>query len=226
VNKATATVTLGNLAATYDGMPKAASATTSPSGLTVNLTYVGSPTAPTNAGSYAVDGMVADANYQGTGSGTLEIAKADQSVTFGALANKTYGNSSFILNATASSGLTVTYASSNTAVATVSGNTVTIVGAGSTTITASQEGNSNYTAAIAATQTLTVNKAAATVTLGNLAATYDGSAKAVSATTTPSGLIANLTYESSATVPTNAGSYAVVGTISNANYQGPLPARS
>ena len=35
------------------------------SGLTVNLTYNGSTTAPTNAGSYTVIGTISDANYQG-----------------------------------------------------------------------------------------------------------------------------------------------------------------
>ena len=51
--------------------------------------------------------------------------------------------------------------------------------------------------------TLTVNKASATVTLGSLSQTYDGSAKAATATTTPSGLTVNFTYNGSATVPTS-----------------------
>ena len=157
VNKAAAAVSLGNLAATYDSTPKAASVATTPSGLTTNVTYDGSATAPTNAGSYAVVGTIANANYQGTASGTLVIAKANQTITFGALAGKTNGDAPFTLGATASSGLPVSYASSNTAVATVSGSTVTIVGAGTTTITASQAGNTNYSAATAATQTLTLS---------------------------------------------------------------------
>jgi hypothetical protein len=67
-----------------------------------------------------------------------------QSITsFSAIPSKTVGES-FTLNATATSGLAVTYASSNTNVATVSGNVVTIVGTGPVTITASQVGNSSY----------------------------------------------------------------------------------
>ena len=81
-----------------------------------------------------------------------------QSVTFGTLAAKTYGDTAFNLTATASSGLDVTYASSDTSVATISGNTVTIVGAGVTTITASQAGNVIYDPAIDVTQDLTVGK--------------------------------------------------------------------
>ncbi|MCX6865764.1 MAG: MBG domain-containing protein, partial [Verrucomicrobia bacterium] len=69
-----ATVTLGSLAASYNGSPKCATATTSPPGLTVNFTYNESPTAPTNVGSYAVVGTISDTNYQGSASGTLVIS--------------------------------------------------------------------------------------------------------------------------------------------------------
>ncbi len=68
--------------------------------------------------------------------------------------------------------------------------------------------------------TLTVNKATASIALGSLSQTYNGSAKAATATTTPSGLAVTFTYNGSATVPANAGSYTVVGTINDANYQG------
>jgi hypothetical protein len=40
------------------------------------------------------------------------------------------------------------------------------------------------------------------------------------ATTSPAGLMVTFTYDGLATAPTNAGSYAVVGTISDSNYQG------
>jgi uncharacterized protein YjdB len=72
------------------------------------------------------------------------------------LASKNYGDASFSLTGTSSSGLGLTYSSSNPAVATVSGNVVTIVGAGSTTITAIQPGNANYNAASNVEQGLTV----------------------------------------------------------------------
>ena len=75
VSKATAGVTLGNLAQTYDGTPKSATATTVPVGLTVEFTYDGSATAPTAAGSYAVTGTVNDAKYAGEAVGTLTIAE-------------------------------------------------------------------------------------------------------------------------------------------------------
>ena len=70
-----ATVTLGNLTATYDGTPKSATATTTPSGLSVDLTYDGSKTAPTNVGNYTVVGTIDNPWYQGSATGTLIINK-------------------------------------------------------------------------------------------------------------------------------------------------------
>ena len=84
----------------------------------------------------------------------------------------------------------------------------------------SSNNNSVLNAAIFDSVSLTINKAAATVTLGNLAATYNGSAKVATATTSPTGLTVNFTYDGSATAPTEVGSYAVVATIDDAGYQG------
>jgi hypothetical protein len=68
--------------------------------------------------------------------------------------------------------------------------------------------------------TLTVNKAAASIELGSLSQTYNSSAKTATATTTPGGLAVTFTYNGSATAPTSAGSYTLVGTINDPNYQG------
>lgn len=96
-----------------------------------------------------------------------------QTITFNSLPAKTYGDADFSLSATASSALPVGYSSSNTAVATVNAQgTVHILSAGTTTITASQPGDVNYSAATNVQQTLTVNKAALTVTANNVSKTY------------------------------------------------------
>ncbi len=137
IAKGAAAVTLTGLAQTYDGTPKSAGASTTPGGLTVNVTYDGSATAPTAAGSYAVTGTVADADYAGSATGTLVVAKA-----------------------------------------------------------------------------------AATVSLSGLYHVYDGYAKAATVTTEPAGLNASVTYDGSATAPSATGSYAVVATLAEANYQG------
>ena len=55
--------------------PRARAATTTPSSLTVNITYNGSANAPTNAGSYTVIGTINDANYQGSATNMLVINK-------------------------------------------------------------------------------------------------------------------------------------------------------
>jgi autotransporter-associated beta strand protein len=111
----------------------------------------------TAVGSYAVTATINDVGYQGSASGTFEISKASQTITFVALSTKTYGDASFALTATASSGLPVSYVSSDPLVASVAGSTVTILKAGTTTITANQAGNANYHAAVSVPQTLTVN---------------------------------------------------------------------
>ncbi len=71
-----------------------------------------------------------------------------------------------------------------------------------------------------ASATVNVSKQSATVTLSNLAQTYDGDPKPVTVTTDPPGLTVNVTYDGSATVPTNAGSYAVVATVNDPLYSG------
>jgi hypothetical protein len=135
-HKDPATVILGNLNQTYNGTARSATATTLPSGLTVNLTYNGLSTPPTNAGNYIVIGTINDARYEGR-----------------------------------------------------------------------------------TTNTLVINKATASVILSNLWHTYNGSAKAAAVTTSPTGLVVIVTYNGSTSGPTNAGSYTVVATVDNVNYQ-------
>src|SRR5206468_555659 len=113
ISKATATITLGNLAHVYDGNAKSATATTDPADLTVvSITYNGSPTAPSTAGSYAVVASLNNANYQGSASGTLIISKAAATITLDGLTH-TYSGSPKTATATTSpadlSGVTITY---------------------------------------------------------------------------------------------------------------------
>ncbi|HET6631115.1 MAG TPA: MBG domain-containing protein [Rhodanobacteraceae bacterium] len=76
IDKATATVALGGLSATYDGNPHAATATTDPDELSTTITYDGSTDAPSAVGSYAVVATVTNPNYRGSASGTLVISPA------------------------------------------------------------------------------------------------------------------------------------------------------
>src|ERR1019366_3124192 len=87
---------------------------------------------------------------------TFTVSQAPQTITFAAPGAVTLPASPFTLNATASSGLTVTFTSNTPSVCTVSGSTVTILVSGGCSITASQTGNANYAAAALVTQRFTV----------------------------------------------------------------------
>lgn len=112
-------------------------------------------------------------------SADFEIYKQTQTISFGNLSAKRYGDAPFLLSATASSGLPVTFAVSNPEIANVVGNTVTIYGVGTVTITASQNGNSTWEPAASVTQVLTVNRRPLHVN-GIIAASkvYDGTTSA------------------------------------------------
>lgn len=99
---------------------------------------------------------------------TLVVDKSNQTITFGELPVKTYGEDSFFLSASATSGLPISYSSSNPGVATIVGNSVVINGAGECTITASQTGNSNYHSAQPVERVLKVDKATQFISLGSL----------------------------------------------------------
>ncbi len=162
INKAAATLAFGTTTFTYDGSPKPVTVTTTPANLTgVSITYAGLPTPPTNAGSYALVATLTNANYTApTINGTLTINRADQTITFAALANRTFGDAPFTVSATASSGLGVSFAVGATDDCTIAAATVTITGAGSCTVSAAQAGDGNYNAAPSVPQTFTIAKAA------------------------------------------------------------------
>ncbi|MCU1603534.1 MAG: hypothetical protein JWO22_4243 [Frankiales bacterium] len=90
-------------------------------------------------------------------------AQSAQTITFGALTGATFGDATRTLEATATSGLPVSYSVPGGAPCTVAGSTLTITGAGSCAVTAAQAGNASYSAATAVTQTLTIAKATQTI---------------------------------------------------------------
>ena len=113
-------------------------------------------------------------NQMGTAYGNdvgFRAAKLEQTISF-SIPDKTYGDPGFCPQASASSGLAVTYASSNPAVAAIVDGKISITGAGSATITASQGGNESYEAAIDVARTFTVHRKALAVTADNQARAY------------------------------------------------------
>jgi hypothetical protein len=197
VNKAPLTVTADNksraygdanpaLTASYSGFVN--SQTLSTCGVTgsPSLTTAATDTSP--VGAYpitAAQGTLAATNYNFTFvAGTLTVGKANQTISFGALSNKTYGDASFTLVATATSGLSVGFAASPSAVCTVTGSTVTIVGAGDCTVTGSQPGDTNFNPAANVQRSFTVGKATLTVTADDQERTYGAANPAFTATIT------------------------------------------
>ena len=156
ISKAAAGISLGGLSATFDGAPKPVTVTTTPAGLAFTVTYAGSATAPSAVGSYSVIASVNTANYAGTAVGTLTIAKAAQTISFAALADKPANSAPFTLSATASSGLPVAFAVVS-GPATVNGATLTLAGTpGTVVVRATQTGNDNFAAATAVDQSFAV----------------------------------------------------------------------
>ncbi len=89
------------------------------------------------------------------------VTPADQTISFGALADRTLAASPFTVSATASSGLPVSFSSLTAPVCTVSGTTVTLVATGTCTIRAAQAGNANFNPAPNVDQSFTVSPAVA-----------------------------------------------------------------
>ena len=118
-----------------------------------------------------VSGGIVDAN---AAMQYVTSIKSPQTITFGAIPAKTYGDAPFVLSASASSGLAVEFSSSNISVASVSGNYLTINGAGSAQISALQAGNTSFDAT-SSTQTLYVNPKALTITANPISKAYGSS---------------------------------------------------
>ena len=107
VARANAAILLSGLGQVFDGTPKLASASTIPSGLAVNLVYAWRTSLPVNAGIYPVGASIADANYSGTASNALVIAKAQAKVFLGNLDQIYDGTSKGVAATTLPQGLAV-----------------------------------------------------------------------------------------------------------------------
>ncbi|MBA2482326.1 MAG: hypothetical protein H0V44_16810, partial [Planctomycetes bacterium] len=188
VAKGTQTITFPAIAAQTFAVPNptVALGASSTSGLAVTYSITsgpgslsGSTLTCTGAGSIVVAANQAgDANWNAAAvvSQTCTVAKANQTITFAAIANQTYANPqpTVTLGASATSGLAIAY--TVTGPATISGTTLTITGVGTVTVNANQAGNGNYNAATQVPQSFTVNPGTPVITFPALAgATYNAS---------------------------------------------------
>ena len=152
---------------------------------------------------------------------TADITQASQTISFGSLPNRVLGGATFTLtqNTTptpSGPALAINYVSSDTNVATISGNTVTIVGVGTTTITATQPGDSNYSAATTVTQSQTILP----VPIAGWDFTGAGNYTTLAATTFSSNLVSTsnantITRGSTASSSTGANSFRTTGFENN-----------
>jgi hypothetical protein len=82
--------------------------------------------------------------------------KANQTITFAALADQTYGVAPFTVNAIASSALPVAFASLTLVTCSIIESTVTLAAQGICTIRATQAGNASFAAATPVDRSFTV----------------------------------------------------------------------
>ena len=132
--------------------------------------------------------------------------KTDQTISFAPLANKTFGDADFVVSATATSGLAVTFVASGTC--TISGATVHLTAAGNCTITASQAGNSDYNPAPNVSRSFVIATPAVTLTLSPASVTGGTSATATVTLTSPApngGAVVNLSSSAPGVAGTSHG---------------------
>ena len=158
--------------------------------------------------------------------GTLTVTPVGQAIDFDPLAGKTYGDAPIELDANASSGLPVSFIAAGQC--TVIDGIVTITGVGSCSITASQAGDANWTAAEPVTRQFDIAPAVLTVTANDASRAFGAANPTFTATITgfvngDNGSVVSgsaiLTTTASVTSPV--GPYdiaAAKGTLSAANY--------
>jgi len=190
ITKAAATVTISGISQTHDGSQKPVTVVTVPAGLSVTTTYTGGSFAPA-AAIAAVEAVEAAAEVLYVEGDTIPEGKAVGEVKTAA----------------------VTAVTAVAAVAAV----IAPSGAGDYAVSVTVV-DDNYSGSSSATLTI------GSVIIDNTAVTYTGAAQAPSVTLVPSDLTHTVTYADSAGAavasPTNADTYTVLVTVSDARYPG------
>jgi hypothetical protein len=207
VSKLNQTITFGALANMTFGDPDFTASASASSGLTVtfaatgNCNVSGSTVHITGAGTCTITASQAgDVNNNPATDvpQSFSISQVNQTITFGALGNKIFGDIDFAVSATATSGLTVSFGATGSC--SESGSTVHITGAGSCTVTASQAGDTNNNPAVDVPQSFTISKAGQTITFGVLGNKIFGDADFTVNATINSGLTVNFSATGSCSV--------------------------
>lgn len=206
-------VTIGNLNQIYNGQPALVSVSTVPTNLTVSVTYNGSSSAPTNAGSYTAIATVVSTSYMGATTNTLTISPAPATITLANLV-QTYDSSGKTVSAT-------TQPAGLPTIVTYNGSACAPINAGSYAAVCTIV-NGNY--AGSATNTLIVAQATAMVQLSQLVQACSGNRCPVTVTTIPAGLSVSVTYNGTNQAPSAIGYYTVVAGVNDPNYSGMVTA--
>lgn len=102
-----------------------------------------------------------------------EGGTTSQTITFPTVPTQTYGEAPFALNASASSGLTVSFAVTSGPATISGGNMLTVSGVGPVTVEATQAGNSVYAQAAPVYQTFSVSQAATSIAVNSVSPTNE-----------------------------------------------------
>jgi hypothetical protein len=148
---------------------------------------------------------------------TFAVNQATQTITFGPLDTRTIGTPPPALGATATSGLTVSFASTSPAVCSVAGTAVSLITTGNCSIVASQPGTATYAAATPVTRTFLVSSLTAqSITFGALATQTIGTPPTTLSATASSGLAVSYASNSQAvcTVTSTTVTLVAAGTCS------------
>jgi hypothetical protein len=137
------------------GVTAAFSPTTATSGGSTQLTLTDSTSSPATLGSYPLTVTGKDGGLIYSVPITLNVGKT-QTITYGPVPNQVTGTP-YTPNATASSGLPITYTVVQNGNCSVSGTTVTFLNVGACGVIANQPGNATYGAAAPVGQVITVN---------------------------------------------------------------------
>lgn len=171
----TGTVPTGGVTFVLNGVSYNPAVTGGGGSVTYSVTVPAATIAALPTTGYSVSAVLAtDLKYNtATGApGTFVIGKATQTIIFGAPTAVTYGVAPITLSATGGAStnpVTFSIVGGGTGSGSLSGTnntTLTVTGAGTIFIAANQTGNTNFNAATAVQQTLTVNKA--TTTFGTM----------------------------------------------------------
>ena len=148
-------------------------------------------------------------------SATVTVDRADQTIDFGAIADRMYGDPSFGVTATATSNLPVSFSIVAGPATLGDGNVITVLGAGTITLRAAQAGDDNYKAAPDVEQAFTVGRPALTVKGADQSRGYGDPTPAL--TGSLAGVVngdpISATYATEASVTSGVGSYAIVPSL-------------